>query len=106
MPDVDVDRPWFAVRRIAPERRQQHLAGVDAPGIRRERAQQLELDIRELHRLAAKVDDAPRGIDSQLPRLENLTVDGVSARCGRSPQQRSNAAPELANRERLRDVVV
>ena len=57
MADVDVDRARIAVVGALPERLEQHPPAEDPARVRRERAQQLELDVRELHRLAAHLDD-------------------------------------------------
>src|ERR1700710_665497 len=53
MADVDVDRARVAVGGVAPDPRQQHLAGVDAARVAGERGEDLELDERRLDRLAA-----------------------------------------------------
>src|SRR3954452_22271250 len=64
--DVDVDRAGVAVGRVAPHSRQQHVAREDAPGARRERAEDLELDERGGDDLAAEADRALGGLDAQL----------------------------------------
>src|SRR6185437_7106584 len=52
VPDVYVDGARLAVGRVAPDRLEQRLAGVDPAGVERERVQNLELDVGELHRRA------------------------------------------------------
>ena len=103
---MDVDRARLAVVRAAPERLEQHLARVDAARVRGERAQQLELDVRELHGRPAHLDRAPREVDAEAVDLDHVTLARVVAGRGRAAQERAHAAAELPDRERLRDVVV
>ena len=105
MPHVDVDRPRLAILGAAPERLQQHLAGVDAAGVRGERPQQLELDIGELNRLVVDLDVPPAEVDPQAVDLDCLLVlSGCGG--GRASQECPDPASELPDREWLRDVVV
>src|SRR4051794_31357082 len=43
--DVDVDRARVAVRAVAPDASEQHVARPDAARVRRERGEDLELDV-------------------------------------------------------------
>src|SRR5919109_3286944 len=63
--DVDVDRARLTVVGAAPERLEQHPARVDPARVRRERPEELELDVRELHRLAADLDRPLRHVDDE-----------------------------------------
>src|SRR5262245_37291482 len=65
MTDMDVDRPRLPVVGRAPERLEQHLAAVNAPGMRGERAQQLELHVGQLHERPAHLDSALREVDPE-----------------------------------------
>src|SRR4051794_30858343 len=49
MPDVDVDRAWVAVGGVAPDARQQHVAGEHASGRPGQRREDLELDVGGRH---------------------------------------------------------
>ena len=75
--------------------------------MRRERAQELELDVGQLNRLPAHLDTPAWHVDHEPVGLDPLVdLVGVRARCLRAPQERPHARAELADRERLRDVVV
>ena len=78
------------------------------PGFGGEHPQQLELDVGELAPAARR---APRSAGARSMRAARRPRSTSSAAVGwhaerRPPQQRAHAAPELADRERLRDVVV
>src|SRR5919204_4739130 len=71
----------------------------------RERAQQLELDVRQRDRAAPHLDRAPAEVDLQ-PIGDDDIADTGGPRHRGAAQQRAHAAPKLADRERLGDVVV
>src|SRR5918994_93375 len=106
MPDMDVDRPRIAVGGVSPDALEQHRTAEYPPWRARKRRQDLELDVRKPHGLAAHLDEPLLEVDPQLTRLDRLLelLFGVSERG--APQHRLDAAAELAHRERLRDVVV
>src|SRR5918999_3452832 len=70
MANVNVDRARLAVRRVAPERLEQHLARENSPRLGRQRAQELELDVGQLHVAAVSLDEASVEIDPQAVRLD------------------------------------
>ena len=75
--------------------------------MRRQRPQQLEFDVGELHRLAAHLDHPARDVDHEPVVLDQLVL--ALAERPRRPgaaEQGAHARAELADRERLRDVVV
>src|SRR5215210_702830 len=106
MPDVDVDRPWLAIRRVAPDRLEQRAPAEDLARLRDESPQELELDVREVERLSVDSGDAPLGVERNVARHERLDPGHVARRNACAPEQRPDPAPELADRERLGDVVV
>src|SRR5439155_6749665 len=106
--DVDVDRPRLAIVGASPERLEQHPPAVDAAGVRRQRPQELELDVRELHRLVPDLDGSAAQVDPQPVHRDRLLTFGpdITRRRRGTAQERPDAAAELADREGLRDVVV
>src|SRR5687768_12331279 len=103
---MNVDGPGLAVRRVAPDRLQEGLPREHPSGSRRERAQELELDVRELDGLAANRHQALRRIDTEVARIDRFGLARLEPRGGGAPEQRAHATSELPDRERLRDVVV
>jgi hypothetical protein len=99
--DVDVDRAWIAVRRVAPYLLQQHLTRLHAPGEARERRQDLELDVCQPHPLAANGDDSALEVDPQIPGRDRLLAPGPPSDHLRAPQRRPDAAAKLAHGEGL-----
>ena len=86
----------------APDLGQQLAVGHQQAAVERERAQQRELERRQVdvlavegHAVGGEVDDQPVGLD---PRLRRVAPG--------APQHRLHAGHELTRRERLRDVVV
>src|SRR5919201_4295647 len=106
MAHVDVDGARLAVVGAAPERLEQHLPRVDPARVRRHRAQDLELDVRELHRLVSDAHRPLADVDHEPVRRDHLLVRRGRARRGGAAEERAYPAAELADRERLRDVVV
>jgi hypothetical protein len=104
---VDVDGARLAVVGAAAELLEQLPPREDAAGRAGEHAQELELDEGQLHLVPAHLHRAPRHVDAQLAHLDDLVVQPLARpRRRRAPQQRAHATAELADRERLRDVVV
>src|ERR1700722_5277366 len=106
--DVDVDRALVAVGRVAPDPRQQHVAGEHPARRARQCRQQLELDVGQLDVVAADPHGPFREVDSHLADLKRTLIGTGQCRPRhlRSPQRRLDPAGELAQRERLGDVVV
>ena len=106
VPDMDVDRAWLAVVGAPADPLQQLPPAEDDPGIGGEEREQLELDERQLHglprtstaRRGRSITTSPRSIDLVAPA-------GMVRRCS-AAQEGADAAAELADRERLGDVVV
>ena len=106
MADVDVDRARLAVLGAAPERLEQHLARVDAPGMRREeRSSSNSTYVSCTARPPTSTTRRARSIGSPSATISS-SPRGSCRGAGRAAQQRPHAAAELADRERLRDVVV
>ena len=60
----------------------------------------------ELNGLAANLDGSPRDVDTQLAALDELLALAREMWRRRAPKESADSAPELADRERLGDVVV
>src|SRR4249919_2439521 len=104
--DVDVDRARLAVVRPAPQSLQELAPREHDAGALREDDQHLELDERELDGLPANVDCPSGNVDPELAPLDELLPFSGEVRRRGAPEECAHAAPELADRERLRDVVV
>src|SRR6476659_9381576 len=91
-------RARVAVVGALPERLEQHAPAEDPPGLRGQGAQQLELDVGQLHRRTAHLDDPPWHVDPQAVVLDHL-LDDVERGVGgtRATQQRAHARAELAD---------
>src|SRR3954451_11734121 len=70
MPDVHVDRARVAVRRVAPDAREQHVAGEDTARRARQRGEDLELDVGGRHDVAVARDGALARVDPQAADLD------------------------------------
>ena len=79
---------------------------MDDAGVRGEQREQLELDERQLHGLAAHLDRAPRQVDAQLAAFDHLIAAADEMRRRGTSEQRPDPASKLPDRERFRDVVV
>ncbi len=102
---MDVDRPRLPVGVIAPQRLQQRLPAEDPSWARGQRAQQLELDVRQLHRRAAHLHRPAGEVEDDAVGADHVPAVRLAAqRC--PAEERPDAAPELTNGEGLRDVVV
>src|SRR6266516_2386464 len=100
--DVDVDRARIAVLGVPPDVLEQRLAAEHAAGAVGEGAEDLELDVGQLHLIAAQGHHAAAEVDRQLAAVDR-TVRGQLADHARAPQHRLDAAAELAHREGLGD---
>src|SRR3954447_24974845 len=90
--DVDVDGAVVAVLRVAEHVLEQFGAGEHAAGLAREREQDLELEERELDRVAVQLDGALGRIDAQAVVKDRL-IDGLlGAAHPRAPEHRLDAA--------------
>src|SRR5450755_59525 len=87
-----------------PHTLEQLLAAEDDARLPREDIEQVELDLRQLDRLAATTDLARRGVDLQI--AEPPEGGGLIPIDAQPAQHRSHAGHQLAGRERLGDVVV
>src|SRR5919106_1377648 len=106
VPDVHVDRPRLSVVGAAAQALEQLAPREYDARARGEEREHLELDERQLDGLAADLDRAPREIDPELAPLDHLHPLPPEIR-RRGPAEKSpNPAAELADRERLGDVVV
>src|SRR4051812_18246100 len=104
--NVNVDRARVAVRRVAPDLLQEHLARLHAPRRAGESGQDLELDVGELHALSPRRHYPPLEVDLQVAGADGLLAAGPGTDHLRASQRRTHAASELPDRERLGDVVV
>src|SRR6185503_7548282 len=106
MPDVDVDRarlavvgaPANALEELPPAEHHARLGG--------EQREQLELDERERDGLTPHLDGASRQVDDDLAAVDQVLPATCEMRVRGASQERPDPAPELADRKRLRDVVV
>src|ERR1044072_632544 len=69
-PDVDVDGARIAVLGVSPDVLEQRLAAEDAPGAVGEGAEDLELDVGELHLLVAQGHHPLSEVDLQVAALD------------------------------------
>ena len=88
---MDVDRARVAVRRVAPDPRQQHVAREHAARAAGERREDLELDERQLGVVAADADRALGEVDPQLAD-DRAAPRRVPSRTGRLISARRSAA--------------
>ena len=77
MANVDVDRPRLAVVGAAVQLVQERLPCVDAAGVGGQKAQQLELEGRELDRVPVQLDRVLGNVDDELARLDQLFLASV-----------------------------
>src|SRR5262249_53683681 len=101
--DVRVDRARGRVALVAPDVLEQLLARDGVTLALDEVAQQLELARREVERLAALL--RPVGLEVQLDVREPVAGQALLAAL-RASQYRAHTREQLADRERLGDVVV
>ena len=103
---MDVDRARVAIRGVAPERLEQRLSREDSARSRRESPQQLELDVREGDLAAPQLHGAAAEVDREPVRLDSLRLASTLRGLRSASEECADTAPELVDRERLRDVVV
>src|SRR3954468_4575819 len=107
MADVNVDRAWVAIVGALPERLEEHAPAEDAARAPPQRAEQLELDVRQRHRAAAHLDRPAGQVDHEPVRLDALAaLVRRHVRLAGATEKRADTRAELADRERLRDVVI
>jgi hypothetical protein len=107
--DVGVDGALVAVVGVALQRLEQLEAREDAPWLRREGVQQIELRARERKRVAGQAAThlPPRGVhDHRSPGQRAVGRCSADGGAGRAAQVRPHASDQLARLERLGDVVV
>jgi hypothetical protein len=99
---VAVDGPGATHAAIAPDRAQQLLLRPDAGGLDGEHAQELELLLRQLDRLAVQQDAVRRGVDLQRAGADEAERPAPAG----APEERVDAGAQLRVGERLAEVVV
>ena len=104
--DVHVDRARVAVGAVAPDAREQHVARQHAARAGGQREQDLELDEGGLHRSPRTSTARLAGSMRSSWTSSGPLVGRLAPGHARAAQRRLHAAAELAQRERLGDVVV
>src|SRR6478672_2762081 len=105
--DVDVDRLLVLVESLVVAEQLQELApGVDAAGSRGEMTEDLELRRREADPTVATLDAPPLEIDDEVAVPDHPAAGGVAEIAVRPAEQGPDPAHQLAQPERLRQVVV
>src|SRR5436190_1654002 len=106
VPDVHVDRALVTVLRVAEYVLQQLGTREDATGLACKREEDLELEERELDRVAVPVDRALDRVDPQSVVYERLIRGLLAPAHAGAPEDGLDAAAQLAHGARLDDVVV
>ncbi len=106
MAHVHVDRARLAVVGAPADPLEQLAPREDDARLGGEQREQLELDERQLHGLAPYLDRPPWEIDHDVAAVDQLVAATGQVGRRRTPEKRADATSELADRERLRDVVV
>src|SRR6185369_6660614 len=107
MADVDVDRLLVLVEGLVVAQELEELApGVDPTGARGEVAQDLELGRGQADPPIATLDAAPLEVDDEVAVADDPPARGVTEVAVRPPEQGLDPAHQLAQPERLRQVVV
>src|SRR6185295_9680394 len=105
--DVDVDRLLVLVEGLVVAQELEQLGpGVDASGPARQVAQDLELRRSERHASLAPLDPSPFEVDEQVAMADHPAAGRIRQVPVRPAQQRLDPAHELAQAERLGQVVV
>src|SRR3954471_17864060 len=105
--DVDVYRLLVLVEGLVVAQELEQLrAGVDPPGSRGEVSEDLEFGRRQAHPPVAALDAPPLEIDEQVSVSDDAATDRVREVAIRAPEERLDPAHQLAQTERLRQVVV
>src|SRR5204863_5988013 len=95
VPHVNVDRPRFAVVSRPPERLEEHATAVDPAWMARQRAEQLEFDVRQADGVVPDLDRAPAQVDPQSVGGDHLAL---AARPGRRGTPQESPDPERNSR--------
>src|SRR5215208_4046890 len=104
---VDVDRLLVLVERlVVAQELEQLAAGVDAARPRREVAEDLELRRRQADPTLPALDAPSFEVDDEIAVTDDPSAGCVAEVAVRPPQQRLDSAHQLAQAERLREVVV
>ena len=82
VPDVNVDRAWFAVVGSASESLEKLPARVHDTGVRRKQSKQFEFDKCQLHEFASYLDGSPWQIDPDVPAIDRFLALSAKVRCG------------------------
>jgi hypothetical protein len=107
MADVDVDRLLVLVEGLVVAQELEELApGVDPTGARGEVAQDLELGRGQADPPIATLDAAPLEVDDEVAVADDPPARGVTEVAVRPPEQGLDPTHQLAQPERLRQVVV
>src|SRR5664280_939487 len=105
--DVDVDRLLVLVERlVVPQELQQLAPRVDAPGAGGEMPQDLELGRREVDLAACALDAPALQVDEEVVVAQDAPAPGIGEVAVGAPEQRLDPAHQLAQAERLGEVVV
>src|SRR3954465_7159630 len=105
--DVDVDRLLVLVEGLVVAQELEQLgAGVDPPGSRGEVSEDLEFGRRQAHPAVATLDPASLEVDEQVAVADDAAADRVREIAVRATEERLDPAHQLAEAERLRQVVV
>src|SRR5580693_334990 len=99
--DVDVDQPGVGRVPVAPDLLEQDLAGEDLAWLAGQRHQEVELQRRQVQRLASPLNRVTRHVDRHVTDGERL-----GGRVAGAPQPRPPSGDEHLGLERLDDVVV
>src|SRR3954470_24306069 len=105
--DVDVDRLLVLVERVVvAEEIEQLRPRVDATGLAREVAEDLELRRRQADPALTALDPPPVEVDQQVAMPDHAPADGVGQVSVGPAEERLDPAEELAQPERRRQVIV
>src|SRR5665811_1383451 len=105
--DVDVDRLLVLVERLVVAQELQQLApGIDTPGTSGEMAEDLELGRRQVDLSAGALDAPPLQVDHEVVMAQDSPAAGIGEVPVGPPEKRLDPAHQLAQAERLCQVVV
>src|SRR3954471_6870100 len=105
--DVDVDRLLVLVEGLVVAQQLQQLrARVDPPWARGEVSQDLELRRRQADPAVAALDAPPLEVDEQVAVPDDAAADSVREVAVRATEERLDPTHQLAQTERLRQVVI
>src|SRR5450759_4469036 len=105
--DVDVDRLLVLVEGLVVAQELQQLApGIDTPGTSGEVAEDLELGGCQVHLPAGALDAPPLQVDNEVVMAQDAPAAGIGEVPVSPPEERLDPAHQLAQAERLCQVVV